>query len=106
MGLVVDCCAEAEEADAAQDGGENDEGQTEFGFVDTAVFVGEVHADPVVHGAGDDFTDEGENEGGETDEAGLGDGEVVGGFDEDDAVDDGEDDYTQGQLVIYVSSMD
>lgn len=51
-----------------------------------------MHADPVVHGAGEDFADEREDERGETDEAGLGDGEVVGGFDEDDAVDDGEDD--------------
>lgn len=94
VGLVVNRGAEAEEADTPQDGGEDDEGQTKFGLVDTAVFVGEVHADPVVHGAGDDFADEGEDEGGETDEAGLGDGEVVGGFDEDDTVDDGEDDYT------------
>lgn len=92
MGLEVDCGAETEEADTTQDNGEDDEGQTEFGLVDTAVFVGEVHADPVVHGAGDNFADEGEDEGGETDKAGLGDGEVIRGFDEDDAVDDGEDD--------------
>lgn len=95
VSLIVDCGAETEEADSAQDGGENNQGQAEFGLVDTAVLVGEVDADPVVHGARNDFTDQGEDERGETDETGLGDRKIVGGFDENDAVGDRKDNCTQ-----------
>lgn len=92
VGLIGDGGAKAEKANGAEDDGDEDEWEAELGLVDSLVFAGEAHADPVVQGARDDFANDGQDEGGDADEARLADGEVVRGCDEDDAVDNGKDD--------------
>lgn len=78
MGLVVHSGAETEKANCSEDGSDNHQRKSEFGFVDALVFLGQAKTDVVVQRAREELADDGEDERRQAYEACLADGEVVG----------------------------